>query len=132
MRKKIRLSMRKKTAQWGDMNIQRFKYIAFFGSSLAAKKAATIKGKFIGRYNTEENPISVTGEFQESNFTSGEDGIAAFLHEVTLGANETKEFVIVLGQTENKAKAQKMVKKYSKLSAAKKALKEVKKYGMKE
>jgi len=125
--KKDKTIYAKKTAQWGDMNIQRFKYIAFFGSSLAAKKAATIKGKFIGRYNTEENPISVTGEFQESNFTSGEDGIAAFLHEVTLGANETKEFVIVLGQTENKAKAQKMVKKYSKLSAAKKALKEVKK-----
>lgn len=126
--RKLGYILAKKTAAWGDFNIQPFKYMAFFYSSLVIKSAATQKGDFLGRYNTEEKPESILKDkFKETKFCSGEDGIASYLHNLNLDSNESKEFVIILGQTENKEKVKKIIEKYKKISLAKKALEAVKK-----
>ncbi|MFH1655684.1 MAG: hypothetical protein ABH954_03645 [Candidatus Omnitrophota bacterium] len=114
----------KKTAAWGDFNIQPFKEQAFFSSSLAVNGHATRKTHFLGRYNTEQNPASIlSGKFKNSDFCSGEDGIACFKHNITLKAKETKEFVIVMGQSDGMS-ARNMIKSFCKVSGAKKALKD--------
>jgi len=118
----------KKTAAWGDMNIQPFHYTLFFGSSLGVKGYMTRKDGFLGRYNTEEQPEAVTsGKFKTSKFCSGEDSVAVFKHELIIPAKETRTFTFTLGQGESAQDAGKMLTKYRKPSAAKKELAEVKK-----
>ena len=90
----------KKTAQWQGMNIQPFDSLIYFSSSLAVKGCCTQKDAFLGRYNSEERPEAVLeGRFKNFPLCSGEDGIGAFKHTVTLKPGETKEFSVVLGQT---------------------------------
>ncbi|HPB68399.1 MAG TPA: FAD-dependent oxidoreductase, partial [Candidatus Omnitrophota bacterium] len=90
----------KKTAQWQGMNIQPFDSLIYFSSSLAVKGCCTQKDAFLGRYNSEERPDAVLeGRFKNFPLCSGEDGIGAFKHTVTLKPGETKEFSVVLGQT---------------------------------
>ncbi len=68
----------RKTASWGDLNIQPFPGEAFFASSLPVKGVCTHKDKFLGLYNTEENPETIlSGRWVQWPFTSGEDSIAA-------------------------------------------------------
>ena len=117
----------KKTAAWGDLNIQPFDYTLFFGSSLGVKGYITRKDAFLGRYNTEERPETVkTGKFKNSPFCSGEDGVAVFKHELSLPPKKSKEFTVVMGQTEGVHETGKMLSKYRNLSQAKKELIEVK------
>ena len=109
----------KKTAFWQDLNIQPFKYLCFFSSSLAPKKHATRKYEFLGKYNTEENPESILeGKMKNIRFCSGEDGIAVFQHLIELKPNETKEFSICLGQLEPE-KVKGIIYKYRKLEKVK-------------
>jgi cellobiose phosphorylase len=117
-----------KTAFWQGMNIREFKNYAFFGTSLEVKGYATRKAEFLGRTNTEEKPESILeGTFKNSPLCSGEDGIACFKHVIKLAPKQTKEFVVVLGETEGQANAAKLVEKYRDLAIAKKALDETKK-----
>ena len=110
----------KKTAFWQDLNIQPFKYICFFASSLPVKKCATRKNAFLGKYNTEEKPESIIkGRMKDITFCSGEDGIACFQHRVELKAGETKEFSICLGQLEAE-KVKRIINKYRDLENVKK------------
>jgi cellobiose phosphorylase len=116
-----------KTAAWGDMNIREFKNYAFFATSLDVKGFATRKAEFLGRYNTEEKPEAILeNKFKNTALCSGEDGIACFKNIVKLGPKQSKEFVVVLGETEGQANALKLVNKYRDLAAAKKELEEVK------
>jgi len=116
----------KKTAAWGDLNIQPFDYTAFFGSGLPVKNYITRKDAFLGRYNTEERPEAVaTGRFKTAPFCSGEDGVAVFKHNLTLPAKKAKEFAIVLGQTNSAHNAGRMLTKYRSVPKAKKELNEV-------
>ncbi len=113
----------KKTAFWGDLDIQEFQGEAFFSSTLAISGHATKKMDFLGRSNTEQQPESIlTGNFRNSSFCSGEDGIACFKHRLSLKAGESKEFVVVLGQSDGMS-SRDMIKKYCKVSEAKKELK---------
>ncbi|MFH1282496.1 MAG: hypothetical protein ABII27_02410 [bacterium] len=104
----------KKTADWGDMDIGPFRTVLFFSSSLPVKGYATQKDSFLGEYNTEENPETLkTGKFKNFKFTSGEDTIGCFKHQVSLKPGQTIEFSIVLGETgSGEAEAAKIVKKY--------------------
>lgn len=112
-----------KTAFWQGMNIKEFKNYAFFAADLDVRGYATRKAEFLGRYNTEERPEAIfDGPFKNSVFCSGEDGIGCLRHALKLGPKETKEFVVILGATEGKEKAAKIVEKYRNLTVAKKAL----------
>jgi cellobiose phosphorylase len=91
----------KKTAFWGDMHIKPYPYINFLASSLPVAGFATQKDAFLGRANTEERPEAVIkGNFKNFEFTSGEDAIACLKHNLSLKPKTSKEFTIVLGQTD--------------------------------
>lgn len=117
----------KKTAFWQDMNIQPFKGMAFFASSLPVAGHMTRKFSFLGRFNTEEKPQAIlSGNYKNVSLCSGEDGIANFKHNLKLGPKQSKEFVIVLGQNENIPAVYHTIQKYRKLATAKKELKRTK------
>ncbi|MEK6715076.1 MAG: hypothetical protein AABY43_03405 [Candidatus Omnitrophota bacterium] len=116
-----------KTAFWQDMNIKEFKNYAFFATNLGVKGYATRKYEFLGRYNTEEKPEAILeGKFKNTALCSGEDGIGCFKHTLKLGPKETKEFVVILGETEGQANAVKLVEKYRDLNVVKKAFEQTK------
>ncbi|MFH1753380.1 MAG: hypothetical protein ABH875_04275, partial [Candidatus Omnitrophota bacterium] len=117
----------KKTAAWGSFNIKPFYSTLFFGSSLPVKGYITRKSDFVGRYNNETNPEAVTsGEFRNSPFCSGEDGVAALKHELTLPPKGKKVFTIVMGQAPSAHDLGAMLSKYRKAKEAKKELEETK------
>ena len=92
-------------------------------SSLPIKGVATRKENFMGRYNTEEKSQSILGDrFRESKLSSGEDGIASFLHQITLTPGQEKEFVVIAGQTKDRKSVKELIGKYKNISFAKKAL----------
>jgi len=117
----------KKTAFWQDMNIQPYKYINFFASSLKPNKYATHKNAFLGKYNTEEKPeMILNGTMKNIPLCSGEDGIACLQHILKLKPGEEKEFTICLGQMEGVPNVTKAIEKYRKVSEAKKELEQTK------
>ena len=123
----------KKTAFWGDLNIQPFKYICFFASSLKVERYSTRKDVFLGKYNTEEAPQGIlNGSMQNTPFCSGEDGIACFKHTLKLKPGERKEFTILAGQLEGAAKVKRTINKYRDLNKAKKELDNTKLYWKKK
>jgi cellobiose phosphorylase len=114
----------KKTAFWGDFNIQSFEDTIFFASSLPAAGHITRKLSFLGKFNTEENPEAVLKDkFENFSFCSGEDAIACFKHNLTLGPRQTKEFTIILGQTTGIPNVTKTIAKYRQVAHAKAELK---------
>ncbi len=116
-----------KTAFWQGMDIKEFKNYGFFATDLDVKGYATQKAAFLGRYNTEERPEGVLeGTFTNTALCSGEDGIGCFKHVVKLDARQSKEFVVILGETEGQAQALKLVNKYRDLTHVKKAFEETK------
>ncbi len=113
----------KKTAQWQGMNIQPFDTLLFFASSLPVSGCCTQKDAFLGRYNTEEKPEAVLGgNFKNFPLCSGEDGIGAFKHNLTLKPKETKTFTVVLGQTTGVPAITKILAKYRDVKLAQKEL----------
>ena len=122
----------KKTAAWGDLNIEKFNDFAFFASSLKTQGCAVSKDKFLGRYNDEQNPQGLSRDkLGFDKFCSGEDGVAVFEHRLKLLPKQSKEFVIILGQSENKARVKEIIEKYKRVSVAKKALKETSEFWQK-
>ena len=118
----------KKTASWGDLNIQPFVGIAFFGSSLPVDGAVTIKEAFLGRLRTEESPEMVCdGTFREVPSCSGEDGVAVVRHRVTLNPKQSLEFAVVTGQTDGgEPHARQLLTRYRNVSQARAELDAVK------
>jgi len=126
--KKSGIIFSRKTAMWQALNIQPFPSMAFFASSLPVIDCATQKDSFLGTYNTEENPHSLTSDtFISSEFCSGEDGIGAFKHRVKLAPHGEKEFVVIVGETEKKTTIKPLVSKYRNVKSAKAELENVKK-----
>jgi len=117
----------KKTAFWGDMHIKPFPYIDFLASSLPVAGFATQKDAFLGRTNTEERPEAVvTGNFKNFEHTSGEDAIACLKHNLSLKPKTSKEFTIVLGQTDKDDHLAQLLVKYRDNKKAKAELEDVK------
>jgi len=117
----------RKTAMWESFNIQPFTSKAFFASSLPVRACATRKASFLGRYNTEENPASLaSGNFASSDFSSGEDSIGAFKHNLRLRPGEVREFAVILGETQSVNKAKALVSKYRDIKNVKSELEGVK------
>ena len=118
----------KKTASWGDLNIQPFVGVAFFGSSLPAQGAVTIKEAFCGRRGTEEAPaMLLDGAFRDVGVCSGEDGVAVLRHHVTLKPKQTREFAVVMGQTDGGERhARELLRRYRDVAHARAELDAVK------
>lgn len=69
----------------------------FFSSSLPIVGFDGYKNKFIGKWRSEQNPISVEeGKSYNTEITAG-DAVGAVQNEITLEPGETKTFSIVLG-----------------------------------
>ncbi|MFH1645908.1 MAG: hypothetical protein ABIB11_05750, partial [Candidatus Omnitrophota bacterium] len=116
----------KKTASWQGSGIKPYPYTNFFASSLPVSGYATQKDAFLGKYNTEENPDSiVNGTFKNFELSSGEDSIAALKHNLTLNPDQSKEFTVILGQTDSNQSLSAMLNKYRKVKDAKKELEKV-------
>ncbi len=117
----------KKTACWGDMHIKPYPYIDFFASSLSVAGCATHKDTFLGRYNTEEMPESViSGSFKNTELTSGEDSIACLKHNLSLKPKSSKEFTVILGQTDKDDHLASILSKYRNINKVSQELAEVK------
>ena len=143
--KKDRVILAKKTAAWGDLNIKEFSDIAFFASSLPVRGYATRKNAFLGKFNTEERPQAIENRdsdrfsfdfsfgkrslslFSNTAFCSGEDGIACLRHRLSINPGQSKEFVVIMGQTTSCGDVQRLLRQYRKISNVKKELQEVKK-----
>lgn len=122
----------KKTAAWGDLDIQPYAYLNFFASSLGVDGYNTHKYSFLGRYNSEEHPAMLfEGNFKNEGLCSGEDGIGCFRHKITLKAGKSQEFVVMLGQTKGVGSVSRLLSKYRNVNAAKKELESVKKFWQK-
>ncbi|MBN2572260.1 MAG: glycosyl transferase family 36, partial [Ignavibacteriales bacterium] len=74
-----------------------WKYNVLFTSTLPISGFDSSLDQFIGRWRSEANPIAVeTGKMNNSEITAG-DPVAALQSKITLKANETIEFAIILG-----------------------------------
>lgn len=84
---------------------------------------------FIGRNNSLENPESVCNRTSLNNEISiGGEPCAAFHVEFWLEPNEGKEFFILIGETDNKSDAEKLVVHYHDVGNIDKSLSEVTKF----
>lgn len=120
----------KKTAMWGGAGIRPFAGVAFFGSSLPAQGAVTIKDAFTGRLQTEVRPAMLyDGPFRHVPLCSGEDGIACLRHRVRLAPKASVSFTVVMGQTDGgEPHAKALLARYRDGAAARAALEEVKRH----
>ncbi|MBL7070984.1 MAG: hypothetical protein ISS26_02280 [Candidatus Omnitrophica bacterium] len=126
--KKDEIIFARKTAMWEANNIQPFHSVAFLASSLPASGYATRKDRFLGRYNNESCPESVSSDrYISSEICSGEDGIGSFCLKAGLGPKEEKVFAVILGQTDNKNKAKAIVSKYRNVKTAQSEFEKTKK-----
>jgi len=118
----------KKTAAWGDFNIQPFVGVAFFGSSLRAFGAVTHKESFVGRRGDEAAPaMIVDGSFRPVELNSGEDAVATVRHRVTLKPKQSVEFSVIVGQTDGgEPAARELVTRYRDLETVDEELAAVK------
>ena len=134
----------RKTAVWGDMDIQSNPYLTFLASSLPVRGFSVRKVPSLGRFQTEASPEFLKEKnFKNYEFCSGEDGVGLLKHELKLKPGESKEFVIVMGQTlcedmkidgrfpwrypRATGSVKSMIDKYRKVDEAKKELEKVKK-----
>jgi cellobiose phosphorylase len=116
----------RKTAFWGDMSIRPYCYMDFFATSLPVAGYATQKDMFLGRYNTEESPESVVkGNFKNFKSTSGEDAIACLRHNLSLRPKASKEFSVILGQTDKDDHLSALLSKYRNMDKVRQELEDV-------
>lgn len=102
----------------------------FFASSLPVQTFESHKETFIGRWRSESNPVGVErGELRNTEITAG-DACGALMSGVELKANQTLEFVVLLGVTEagDREKALQMVRKYRDVKTVDCAMGEVEKW----
>lgn len=116
----------KKTAIWKNMAIQEFPFLLFMASSLPVIGFATRKDRFLGKYNTEEKPAMLFGEFKNTPFSSGEDSVGVTRHRITLAPAGTKTFAVTLGQALNGREAARLLSKYKNVKKCAEELKRVK------
>jgi cellobiose phosphorylase len=104
------------------------KNISFFSSSAKIKSYDCLREEFIGQYRKEDNPIAVEKGKCSNSVASGGNPCAGACFETKIGPKGKKTIVFVLGFGESESICRSIAKKYTKASAAKKALKELKNY----
>lgn len=100
--------------------------IAFIGSSEKATGWDCHKQVFLGPYNDEGKPEAVyRGECSQS-VCEGNEAIGVLQHDLSLAPGEERTIVFVVGETEGKDEALKILNKYRDLKTADSELEEVK------
>jgi len=115
----------KKTAVWKNMGIEEFPFTAFFASSLPVRGYVTRKDAFLGRYNMEDKPAMLTGEFSNVAFSSGEDSVGVLKHIITLSPGQSKEFTVIMGQAKEGVETSRIISRYQDIKKAKRELSKV-------
>lgn len=73
-----------------------WKYQIYFSQSLPISGFDSSLDKFIGRWRSESNPVAVeTGVMQNTEITAG-DPVAALQSKISLGANSSVDFAVIL------------------------------------
>jgi cellobiose phosphorylase len=103
------------------------KLFAFFHSNNEISGFDCERESFIGKYHSESNPICVqNGECNNSN-ASGGNPIAATSMEISLKAGENKDFIFILGVTNNCSQIKSIIERYNTKEKIKDSLKELNK-----
>lgn len=102
---------------------------SFFATSLPIKKYDTRKEHFLGSYNDIQHPKAIIEDGKCSNsFVRGEDMIGTFECELSLGPKEEKEFVVILGFSNDKRMIPFYLQKYKKIKNVRKEFENIKKH----
>jgi len=96
---------------------------SFFSTGLPIKRYDTRKDQFLGIYNDIQHPKAIMEDGKCANsFVRGEDMIGVFESDLTLKPGEEKQFVVVMGSTDDKDKIPGYLKKYNNVKGAKEEL----------
>lgn len=118
----------KKTAFYEEFNIKENPYLAFFSCNQEVQGWDANKNKFLGRYNTEENPEGVFSGRCTQSLCDGEEALGVLQINLQLKPREEKELVFILGQAKGQAEATYIINKYKDIKVAKEELEAVKKF----
>ncbi len=80
---------------------ERRNHYAFYSVNVPVDGFDTARDSFIGMYNGFDRPQAVTQGYANNSIAHGWSPIAAHYIEVSLEANETKDFIFILGYVEN-------------------------------
>jgi len=102
--------------------------LAFFSSTKKVIGYDCDRERFMGRYRSEGNPLAVEEGESFNSVSSGGNPIASLSHEVVLKPGRTECVVFMLGVSDMKNKAKKLIKKYKNVKSVTKKLEELKNY----
>lgn len=115
-------------AVYEQLPISKNPSIAFIGTSAKVRRWDCHKQVFLGPCNTEEKPESIfRGECNQS-ICEGNEAVGVLQHDLTLSPGEERTIVFVVGETEGKDPALRLLKKYKNLKHVDGELKAVKKW----
>ncbi len=123
---KLNAIIARKTASYKEFNIKENPYVVFFGTNAEVSGWDCNKRKFLGNYNTEENPEGVLENKCTQSICDGEEAIGVLQTKLKLLAGEEKTIIFILGETEGYANATQIIEKYKKEGEVLEELKRVK------
>lgn len=126
--KKSNSIIARKTAFYQEFNIKNNPYQVFFTSSEKADSWDANKYRFLGRYNTEENPECVFNGKCTESICDGEEPVGVLQHNITLKPGEEKTIIYILGQTSSEEEFDRILKMYKTPKNVDQELTEVKKF----
>lgn len=97
---------------------------AFASMSLPVDRMETRRGRFLGEGRWVDRPYMVEKGEPDAAHTADARTVAAFLGSIEIPAQGEQTVAIVLGQTDNRALAESLVKKYKNVEAARASLEE--------
>ncbi|MDO8525146.1 MAG: hypothetical protein Q7S07_01490, partial [Candidatus Omnitrophota bacterium] len=104
---------------------------AFAATSMPVERVEMNRGRFFGREGNVTHPFMVrTGSPDKSALTDSSQ-IASFQGEVKIPAGGEYTLAVILGQSDDRKEADKLIKKYKNINAAKASLEETKKWWLK-
>ena len=101
---------------------------AFVSTSMQVKALETNRGKFFGARGSVTRPFMVEKGEPDGKQLNDSTQIASFLAEVNIPAHGEYTVAVVMGQTDDRKEAAKIIRKYKDVAAAKKSLEETKKW----
>ena len=99
---------------------------AFFSSSEHIVGYDCDRETFIGRYNSESNPIAVINGNCSNSHALGGNPIAAMCNRIFLYPNEQKRIIFILGVSKDKNEARRIILKYFKQTSPEREMKLIK------
>ncbi|MDP3786966.1 MAG: glycosyl transferase family 36 [Candidatus Omnitrophota bacterium] len=110
---------------WGNVA---WPYYGFMGTSLKTEGYDIDYEDFIGRYRDYENPVVVESGRCTNSEVRGGNMVGALESDITLRPGAAKEFSVVVGLSEDKAKIKKTLDSYRNINNAKREFERTKNY----